>query len=284
MAGTALTGEISVDGSSTVYPISEAVAEEFAKVNPDVTIGVAKAGTGGGMKRFGAGEIDICDASREIKPEEDAACKEKGIEHVRFTIATDGIAIVANPENTWCDSLTVEQLKKLWTPDNPAKTWADLDPSWPSEEIELYGPGTDSGTFEYFTEEIVGEKNSSRGDYSPSEDDNVLVTGIAGNKNALGYFGFGYYVENQDKLKLIAVDSGKGPVKPSVESVTDNSYSPLSRPLFIYVKKESLKRPEVAAFVEFYISGVAELCQEVGCIPAPEASVAENKAALEAAK
>lgn len=280
--GNGTAAKINIDGSSTVYPISEAVAEEFSKTHPKAEIGVGFSGTGGGMKKFSAGEIDIADASREMKPAEAEKCKEGGIEFIRLSVAFDGLAVVVNPENEWCDSLTVEQLKKIWQPENPAQKWSDIDSSWPDEKIVLYGPGTDSGTFDYFTEEIVGEAKSSRADYSPSEDDNTLVTGVAGNKYAMGYFGYAYYAENQGKLKVLGVDSGDGPVKPSMETVMDNSYTPLARPLFIYVNKKSLEQPLVKEFVKFYMEQAADLAKEVGYVPVPAEIAAENQATMDA--
>ncbi len=274
--------EISINGSSTVYPISEAVAEEFGKANRGTKVTVGFSGTGGGMKQFSAGEIDICDASRGMKDAEAAKCKEAGIDFIRLSVAYDGLAVVVNPENDWCDSLTVEQLKKIWQPQNPAQKWSELNPEWPDEKIVLYGPGTDSGTFDYFTEEIVGEAKASRGDYAQSEDDNTLVTGVAGDKHAMGYFGFAYYIENQEKLKLLGVDSGDGPVKPSMETVMDNSYAPLSRPLYIYVNNKSLGRPDVAKFVKFYLTQAAALAEEVGYVPVPADVEAENQQTLNA--
>lgn len=279
-SGGSASGTIKIDGSSTVYPVSFAVAEEFSKANPNANVTVAFSGTGGGMKQFGVGEIDIADASRPMKDKEAAICAENGIEFIKLSVAYDGIAVVVNPGNDWCDTLSVEQLKKLWTPDSPAKTWKDLDPTWPDEEVKLFGPGTDSGTFDYFTEEIVGETKKSRADYTPSEDDNMLVTGVSGDKYALGYFGFAYYVENKDKLKLLGVDAGSGPVKPSMETVMDNSYTPLARPLFIYVSKASLKNEVTKEFVKFYLANAAELSKEVGYVPAPAEVAAENEAAL----
>ncbi len=274
---------IAVDGSSTVYLISEAVAEEFNKSHPEVEISVGKSGTGGGMKKFSVGELDVCNASREMTPSEAEQCEKAGVDHVRFSVAYDGIAVVVNPQNDWCDSLTVEQLKKLWQPDDPAQKWSDLNPDWPQEKVVLYGPGTDSGTFEYFTEEIVGEAKASRSDYSPNEDDNMLVIGVEGDKYSLGYFGIAYYDTNQERLKLLGIDGGAGPVKPSIETVRSNEYAPLSRPLFVYVKKSSLARPEVADFIKFYLTNAAELSEDVGYVPLPEAVQQENVAALDSA-
>ncbi|HAH47772.1 PstS family phosphate ABC transporter substrate-binding protein [Gimesia sp.] len=262
-----LAGDVKIDGSSTVYPVSEAVAEEFRAVQPKVRVTVGFSGTGGGMKKFIAGEVDICDASRAMKEKEATACKEQGIEYIELSVAFDGLAVIVNPENSWCDCLTVGQLKELWRPESGVKQWKDLDPKWPAEDIKLYGPGTDSGTFDYFTEAIVGESKASRADYTASEDDNVLVTGVSEDKNSLGYFGFAYYEENKDKLKLLGVDGGEGCKKPSLETVRNNSYAPLSRPLFIYVRKSALERPEVVAFVKFYLENAAALSKDVGYVP-----------------
>ncbi|TWT77621.1 Phosphate-binding protein PstS precursor [Posidoniimonas polymericola] len=275
--------QISIDGSSTVYPVSEAVAEEFSAKNPGVKVAVGFSGTGGGMKKFAAGEIDICDASRGMKEAEAEKCKAAGIEFIELSVAYDGLAVVIHPKNDSVDSLTVEELKQIWQPENPAKKWSDVNPDWPEEDLVLYGPGTDSGTFDYFTEEIVGETKASRSDYGASEDDNTIVNGVAGNEHALGYFGFAYYLENQDKLKLVAVDGGDGPVKPSMETVMDGTYSPLARPLYIYVNLESLKRPEVAEFVKFYMAQAAALSKEVGYVPVPEDVAQENETTLNAA-
>lgn len=277
------SGSISIDGSSTVYPVSMAVAEEFSDQGTDAEVTVGFSGTGGGMKQFAAGEIDICDASRGMKPAEAEKCKENGVEFIELSVAYDGLAVVVNPDNDWCDELTVDQLKQMWKPEDPAQKWSDINPDWPEEDLVLYGPGTDSGTFDYFTEEIVGEAKASRSDYAPSEDDNMLVTGVAGDKNALGYFGFAYYIENKDKLKLLGVDGGDGPVKPSMETVMDNTYKPLARPLYIYVNTASLKRPEVAKFVKFYMDQAAKLSKDVGYVPVPDDVAAENAATLEAA-
>lgn len=281
---TESVSEIRIDGSSTVYPVSEAVAEEFSRVNSKARVTVGKSGTGGGMKKFAAGETDISDASRPIKESEAEQCEQNGIEFIQLSVAFDGLAVIVNPENDWCDSLTIEQLKELWRPESPVKKWSDLDPSWPDEPVRLYGPGTDSGTFDYFTEEVVGEPGASRSDYTASEDDNVLVTGVKSDKYALGYFGFAYYAENEGSLKLLGVDSGSGPVQPSMETVRANTYAPLSRPLFIYVSKPALKRPVVAQFVDFYLENAAELSKEVGYVPVSDDVAAENLEKLAAAK
>ena len=276
-AAGSLSGSIKIDGSSTVYPVSEAVAEEFRTEQPDIRVTVGFSGTGGGMKKFYAGEIDIADASREMKEKEAQKCAEHGVEFVRFSVAFDGLAIVLHPENTWCDCLTVAQLKELWRPESAVKTWKDLNPEWPNEEIHLFGPGTDSGTFDYFTEAICGESKASRADYTASEDDNVLVTGVQSDKYALGYFGFAYYAENKDALKLLAVDGGDGCVKPSEATVRDGSYHPLSRPLYIYVSKPALKRPEVKAFVEYYLANCGPLAKDVAYVPVSDEVAAENQ-------
>lgn len=282
-AADSVSGDISIDGSSTVYPVSAAVAEEFGASHAEANPIVKLSGTGGGMKKFAAGEIDIADASREMKPSEAEKCEEAGIEFIRLSVAYDGLAVVVHPDNDWCDSLTVEQLKKIWQPDDHVENWSDLNPDWPEEKIELYGPGTDSGTFDYFTEEIVGEAKASRTDYSPSEDDNVIVNGVSNNKYAMGYFGYAYYAENSGKLKVLGVDNGDGPVEPSMETVMDNSYAPLSRPLFIYVSKKSLERPVVAEFCNFYLTKAAELAEEVGYVPVPDDVAAENQKTLKSA-
>ena len=269
-----LSGTIEIDGSSTVFPVSEAVAEEFHKIHPDVRVNVGVSGTGGGFKRFTVGETDISDASRPIKDSEAQAAADNRIEYYPLRVALDGLSVMVSPDNDFVVCLTTEQLKMIWEPGSTVTNWSDVDPSWPSSKIALYGPDTDSGTFDYFTEEIMGEAQLSRPDYTASADDNVLVQGIAGGKYSLGYFGYAYYQENQDKLKLVAVDSGNGCVQPTSETIENGSYSPLSRPLFIYVSKASIERPEVKVFVEFYLDNAAELAQEVGYIRLGEAEYA----------
>lgn len=283
-SGGGAGGSITIDGSSTVYPITEAVAEEYRKVSPDTRVVVGVSGTGGGFKKFIAGTIDICDASRLIKDSERESCQEAGASFVQLEVAFDGLAVIVNPQNDWCDSLTVAQLKELWRPESAIKKWSDLNPDWPEEEIRLYGPGTDSGTFDYFTEAIVGEGGASRPDYTASEDDNVLVTGVQEDRYALGYFGYAYYAENAAKLKLLAVDGGEGPVKPTLETVRDGSYQPLSRPLFIYVRESSLAQPEVAKFVDFYLDNSDALATEVGYVPISPEAAEKNAEALEGVK
>ncbi len=265
--GEKLSGKIVIDGSSTVYPITMAVAEEFKNEQPDVEVSVAMSGTGGGMKKFTVGEIDICDASRTIKQEEIDKAKANGIEYVEIEVAYDGISVVVNKDNTWADSITVEELNKIWAKNSTVKTWKDVNSAWPNEPIKLYGPGTDSGTFEFFTEAINKKAKEARTDFTPSEDDNVLVQGIAGDKNAMGYFGFAYYEENADKLRVLKIDAGKGPVEPTFDTIKDKSYAPLSRPVFIYVNKAKLNLPQVKAFVEFYLDSATDLTKEVGYIP-----------------
>lgn len=275
-----LRGTIEIDGSSTVFPVSEAVAEEFGKLHPDVRVNVGVSGTGGGFKRFTVGETDISDASRPIKDEEAAVAEENGIEYYPLRVAMDGLSVLVSPDNDFVECLTTDQLNMIWEPGSAVSKWSDVDPSWPDKDMALYGPDTDSGTFDYFTEEVMGEAQLSRADYTASADDNVLVQGIAGGKYSLGYFGYSYYQENMDKLKLVAVDSGNGCVLPTSESIENGIYSPLSRPLFIYVSKQSLERPEVEAFVEFYLDNAADLAQEVGYIKLGDAEYASNREAI----
>ncbi len=269
-----LSGTVKVDGSSTVYPITEAVAEEFGKVAPRVKVTVGISGTGGGFKKFGAGETDISDASRPIKESEVALCKQNGIQYIELPVAYDALSVVVNPRNTWCKSMTVAELKKIWEPAAQGKItrWNQVRDDWPNQPIRLFGPGTDSGTFDYFTEAICGKERASRGDYTASEDDNVLVQGVANDVNALGYFGMAYYLENKNRLKAVAIDdgkdnNGKGAQLPSVENVVKGVYQPLARPIFIYVNRKSADRPEVKAFVEFYLKNAAKLVKEVGYVP-----------------
>ncbi len=260
--GARLSGTIQIDGSSTVAPLSEAAAELFQEQNPDVKVVVGTSGTGGGFKKFCAGETDISDASRSIKDEEKAACQAKGIRFEEVAVANDGLAVVVNPQNTWAKCLTVAQLKKIWQPGSTVKSWKQVDPAFPDEPMQLFGPGTDSGTFDYFTDEINGEEGASRTDYQPSEDDNVIVQGVQGSKGALGYFGLSYVQENQGKLKAVPVDGGDGCVTPSVETVLNGSYKPLSRPLFVYPSDKALARPEVKAFLDFYIANEKKIAEQ----------------------
>jgi phosphate transport system substrate-binding protein len=267
-----ITGEIKIDGSSTVYPITEAIAEEFRTGQPNVKVTVGVSGTGGGFKKFGRGETDINNASRPIKESEASDCSANNLKYHEVKVAFDGLAVLVNKENTWVDHFTVEELKKIWEPaaQGTVKKWSQIRNGWPDEEFHLYGPGVASGTYDYFTEVIVGKSGSSRGDYTASEDDNVLVQGIQGDKNAIGFFGLAYYEENKDKLKLVGVDNGTGPVLPSFETVKSGTYAPLSRPVFIYVTDAAAKKPEVTAFVTFYLKNAYALVTDVGYIPLPD--------------
>ena len=268
----AQTASIKIDGSSTVFPISEALAEEFqiskrGKVR--VTVGIA--GTGGGFKKFCRGETDISNASRPISREEMDACKAAGIQYIEIPIAFDALTVVVNKENTWAKSMTIADLKKIWSPDAQGRVnnWNQVKSGYPNLKMMLFGPGTDSGTFDYFTEAVNGKSKASRSDYSASEDDNTLVQGVENNKGGLGYFGFAYYSAHKDKLTAVAIDGGKGPVEPTIANVLNGTYQPLSRPLFIYVKLAAASRPEVQEFVRFSLTKGAALVQEVGYIPLP---------------
>jgi len=266
-------GSIKMDGSSTVFPIAEAMAEEYqiskrGKVR--VTVGIA--GTGGGFKKFCRGETDMSNASRPILKEEMEACRAAGIRYIEIPVAFDALTVVVNPQNTWVKTLKIADLKKMWEPAAQGRvtTWKQVRSEWPAERLMLFGPGADSGTFDYFTEAVNGKAKSSRGDYTASEDDNTLVQGVENNKSALGYFGFAYYAAHKDKLRAVPVDGGKGPVEPSLEAVTKGTYNPLSRPLFVYVKDTALKRPEVQEFVKFMLTEGGALVSEVGYLPLPE--------------
>jgi phosphate transport system substrate-binding protein len=274
------SASIAIDGSSTVYPITEAVAEEFRAEHPDVDVTIGVSGTGGGFKKFGRGEIDIADASRPIKDEERITAQSNKIDYVGLEVAYDGLAVVVHPENDWLTCITTEELKKIWEPaaQGTIKKWNQINPAWPDEEIHLFGPGVASGTFDYFTEAIVGKSGSSRGDYTASEDDNVLVQGIAGDKYGLGFFGVAYYQENKDKLKLVGVDGGKGCIMPSIETISNGTYSPLARPVYIYVSSAAIKKPEVVEFVQYYLNEVSSLLKDVGYVPLTnEEYAAEHK-------
>lgn len=261
---------IKIDGSSTVFPITEAVAEDFQIAKRGairVTVGIS--GTGGGFKKFCRNEIDIVNASRPITHLEMEACKKEGVQYIEMPIAFDALTVVVNPKNTWSKTITVTELKKIWEPDAQGKinNWNQINPAWPDKRIKLYGPGADSGTFEYFTEAIVGKAKSSRGDFTASEDDNVLVQGVASDIYALGFFGFAYYIENRNKINAVAIDSGEGGVLPSAATVENTSYKPLSRPIFIYVNAKSTEKPEVHEFVNFYMNNAPELVTEVKYFP-----------------
>ncbi|MEY3343108.1 MAG: hypothetical protein RL090_792, partial [Bacteroidota bacterium] len=273
-----LSGEVKIDGSSTVYPITEAVAEEFRAVQPNVKVTVGLSGTGGGFKKFTRGEIDINDASRSIKQEESDAATASKIGYLELKVAYDGLTVVVNPENNFVNDMTVEELKMMWAPEAQGKItkWSQVRAGWPNEEFRLYGAGTESGTYDYFTEAVVGKSHSSRGDFTASEDDNVLVKGVSTDKNGLAFFGYAYYEENAAKLKAIGIDDGKaengaGPIKPTLETVKNKSYAPLSRPLYIYVNSTAVQRPEVAEFIRFYLKNAGTLSADVGFIPMTEA-------------
>lgn len=264
-----LSGSVVADGSSTVAPLGEAAAGLFAEVEPSVNVTVATSGTGGGFEKFCAGETDISNASRPIKDEEAEACAANGIEFTQVIVANDGLSIVVNPENDWADNLTVEQIAKIWAPESEGKvmSWKDVDPSFPDVPLELFGPGTDSGTFDYFTGEINGEEGASRTDYNASEDDNVIVQGVSGSEGGLGYFGLSYAEENEGTVKLVSIDG----VFPSAETVIDGSYTPLGRPLFIYVNNASYTdKPQVKAFIDFFVENDDEITAAALFIPLSE--------------
>jgi phosphate transport system substrate-binding protein len=267
--GSAEPAIVTIDGSSTVFPITEAVAEEFQAAYPDVRVTVGISGTGGGFKKFTVGETDINDASRLIKESEQALAEENGIGYIELPVAFDGLSVVVNPSNTFVDYLTVEELQKIWAPGSTVTSWSQVRDGFPDEPIVLYAPGTDSGTFDYFTEAINGEGGAVRQDFTASEDDNVLVQGVAGDPNALAFFGYAYYIENTDKLKVVPIDPGDGAVAPSEQTINDGSYRPLSRPIFIYVSTVAAERPEVQAFVNFYLENAAALVGEVGYVALP---------------
>jgi phosphate transport system substrate-binding protein len=276
--GSAAPADIAVDGSSTVYPVTEAVAEEFQKASPGNRVTVGRSGTGGGFQKFCRNETVVSNASRPISAAEIDACQQGSVTYVELPVAYDGLTVVVHPKNTWATSMTVAELKKLWEPaaQGTVTRWNQARPSWPNQEVHLFGPGVDSGTFDYFTEVINGKAKASRGDYTSSEDDNVLVQGVSGDTNSLGYMGLAYYVENKDRMKVVAVDdgdpsNGAGPIVPSVETVRGGTYRPLSRPLFIYVNATALSRPEVQKFVEYYVTHATELIQEVGYVPLSDA-------------
>jgi phosphate transport system substrate-binding protein len=264
---------VQIDGSSTVFPVTEAVAEEFQQAKKGkvkVTVGIS--GTGGGFKKFCRGETDIQDASRPILKSEMEDCKKAGVEYIELPVAFDALTVMVNPKNNWASVMTVAELKKIWEPSAQGKitNWNQVRPKWPDAPLKLFGAGADSGTFDYFTEAITGKAKSSRGDFTASEDDNVLVQGIANDRNALGFFGYAYYAENKDKLKAVAVDNGKGGVAPSEKTVLDGSYQPLSRPIYIYVSKKAAAKPEVREFVEFYLKNAPKLVREVKYVPLPD--------------
>ena len=270
-AANRIAGKVAIDGSSTVFPITEAVAEEYRAVQPDVRVTVGVSGTGGGFKRFIAGETDIADASRYIKGKEIDGCLAAGREFIEIPVAYDGLAVVVNKSNQFATSMTVEELRRMWASDSVAKKWSDIRPEWPEREFKLFAPGQDSGTFDYFTDEVNGKSGNCRSDVTFSEDDNVLVRGVVGDKDGIAFFGLAYYTENVDKLNSVAIDPGNGsPVAPSSQTVENGTYTPLSRPLFIYVCPEAAKRPEVDDFVRFYIREARSLVGDVGYVPFSE--------------
>ena len=265
-----LRGSIRIDGSSTVYPLTEAVAETFKKASPNVQVTVGVSGTGGGFKRFAANETDISDASRPIKGSESTLCEEAGVEYIEIPVAYDGLTIVLNPANDWVKDITVEDLKRIYLTDDPAKTWKDVRPEWPDVPLAIFAPGTDSGTFDYFKEVVAGKKGTIRGDMSVSEQDNILVRGVAGDRGAIGFFGLAYYLANKDKVRAVPVINKSGtPVMPEKASIENGSYNPFSRPLFIYVNARSARKPHVRAFVEYFLDNATEAAEVVGYVGLP---------------
>ncbi|MCM3692415.1 PstS family phosphate ABC transporter substrate-binding protein [Neobacillus niacini] len=279
-----LQGEIKIDGSSTVFPIMEAVVEEYGMTQPGVKVSVGSSGTGGGFKAFIAGETELSNASRPIKDEEAAGLKEKGIDFTEVKLAFDGLSVVVNKDNDWVESLTIDDLKKIWIEDGTTKKWSDINPDWPAEEIKLYSPGADSGTFDYFDEVILDEQPIVQ-KATLSEDDNILVQGVKGDKNAIGYFGYAYYAENKDSLKVVKIDGGNGPVEPNNKTIESGEYAPLSRPLFTYVKNSAIKdQEEVYDFVKFLLENAATLSEDVGYVKLPEADYTKQLDTLETLK
>lgn len=281
-----LSGTVVIEGSSTVFPISQAVAESFQGMHSKVRIPVKQTGTGGGFRQFTRGACDINNASRPIKDGEKADCKENGVEYIELKVAIDGLSVMVNPANDFCDRLSIAQLRQIWNQDSAVRTWKDVNPEWPDEPIVLYGPDTASGTFDYFTEEVCGKTGNSRSDYTASTDDNVLVKGIAGDRYSLGYFGYAYYVEHQKSLKALAIAPGddlETAVGPAAETIADGSYTPLSRPLFIYVNTASLKKPAVREFVRYLVNDGQRFVSEVGYIPVTTEEAKQSKETLEAA-
>lgn len=271
--GTESSNEIKIDGSSTVFPITEAVAEEYRSQAPNIRVTVGFSGTGGGFQKFVRGETDINNASREIQSGEVEKAKANDIDYLELSVAYDGLAVVVNPQNDWVDHFTLEELEKIWEPSAQGEImqWSDIREEWPDQDLQLYGPGVASGTFDYFTKVIVGESGSSRGDFTASEDDNVLVQGVSSDEGALGFFGLAYYEENKNQLRLVPVKNERGEVvEPTMQSISDDSYSPLSRPLFIYVRKDAAQKEYVQDFVNFYLNNAPELAKDIGYIPMPD--------------
>jgi phosphate transport system substrate-binding protein len=257
--GGGIDGKVSIDGSSTVYPLSGIAAEDFHASNADIQVKVGSSGTGGGFEKFCRGELDANNASRPIKESEEVNCAAAGVEYGQLTFAVDALTVVVNPENTWATCLTTDQLRRIWEPGSTINNWQQVDPSFPDVPLRLFGPGTDSGTFDYFTEVINGDEGASRTDFTPSEDDNVVVQGVVGTRGGLGYFGYTYYEENADRLTAVEIDSGNGCVVPSEETAQNGSYTPLSRPLFVYPSIQALARPEVRTFFDFYVENDASI-------------------------
>jgi phosphate transport system substrate-binding protein len=282
--GESLSGSIQADGSSTVGPFTTAAAERFRGEQPDVRITVGISGTGGGFERFCNGETDLSNASRPIKDEEKAICEEKGVDYVEFHVVNDGLAVVVNPENDWVECLTVEQLNTIWAPGSKVDNWNEVDPSFPDEALKLSGPGTDSGTFDYFTGEVNGEEGASRSDYTASEDDNVVVQAVAGEKGGMGYFGLSYVQENEGTIKAVPIENEAGDcVEPSVATVQDGSYNPLGRPLFIYAKTESFERAEVETFVQYLLDNNTEIAEAALYVPLTEEQLGAAQESFDAA-
>ncbi len=280
----ALRGHVTVDGSSTAYPIAEAVSEEFQLLNPRVMVTVGHSGTGGGLERFCRGETDVATASRPIQEAEVLRCRANGVAYLELPVAQDGLSIVVNPANAFLDCVTVEELRRIWRAGSPVRTWRDVRPELPAEPIRLYGPGTGSGTFDIFTESVIGTVGASRTDYQASEDDNLLVQGVMGDHFALAYFGYAYLEENREGLKVLAVDGGEGCVVPSRETIRNGSYSPLSRELYLYVSRSSLQRRGMGAFMDFFMSNAASLIPPTGLMPLMDSVYDENRKALDAAR
>ena len=280
--GGSLSGTIRVDGSSTVAPLTEAAAEMFQAENPDVRVTVGTSGTGGGFEKFCAGETDISDASRQIEDDEAAICKKNNITYEEVQVANDGLTVVVNPNNDFATCLTVAELKKIWEPKSKVNNWSQVKSDFPDQEMELFGAGTDSGTFDYFTEAINGEEGASRTDYNATEDDNVTVQGVQGSEGGLGYFGLSYAEQNPDAVKPVEVDGGDGCVAPNAETVQDGSYKPLSRPLFIYPSGKALQQPEVKAFVDFYLANQQEITEQALFVPMTDQQLAKAEAAVKA--
>jgi phosphate transport system substrate-binding protein len=279
-----LTGRVQADGSSTVGPYTTAAAERFRRSNPDVRITVGVSGTGGGFERFCADETDLSNASRAIKDEERELCEQNGVEFVEFHIANDALTVVVNQENDWATCLTVEELNKVWEPGSKVDNWSQIRSGFPDERLRLFGAGTDSGTFDYFTDAINGEEGASRSDYSATEDDNVTVEGVGGNRGGMGYFGLSYFEQNKETLKALEIDGGDGCIAPSVETAQSGEYAPLSRPLFIYAKTESFERPEVEAFIEFMLENETEIAAAAQFVPLTDEQLEQAKSAFESAK